>query len=163
MSLIGILSDTHGYLDTVKAIAEQTKELPLQLWLHAGDYGDDARYLATLTKVPVLAVRGNNDRKRPLEPDWQIIPFEDTFIYMTHGHTLNYFNRREELRFAALHYEAKLIVLGHTHCYEEEWITDNCLMVNPGSPILPRDNSGGTYAIAEYRNGRFSVTPQTMK
>lgn len=162
MSQIGILSDTHGYLDVVTTIAEQTKNLPLKLWLHAGDCGDDARYLATLTKVPVVAVRGNNDRKQPLEPDWQLLPFEDTFIYMTHGHTLNYFVRQEELRFAALHYQAKLIVTGHTHCHEKEWITENCLWVNPGSPVLPRDHSKGTYAIATYTDGRFDVQFQSM-
>ena len=40
----------------------------IDIWLHAGDYGDDARYMQTRTDVPVYAVRGNNDRVRPLEP-----------------------------------------------------------------------------------------------
>ena len=33
------------------------------MWLHAGDYGDDARYMQEHTDIPVYAVRGNNDRK----------------------------------------------------------------------------------------------------
>ena len=47
--------------------------------------------------VPVYAVRGNNDRVHPLEPKEQLIPLEDTYIYMTHGHEVSYDKRIQEL------------------------------------------------------------------
>ena len=62
MKRIGIISDTHGYLDTIDLALDATVDQDIDMWLHAGDYGDDARYMQTSTNVPVYAVRGNNDR-----------------------------------------------------------------------------------------------------
>ena len=82
MKRIGIISDTHGYLDTIDLVLDATMDQDIDMWLHAGDYGDDARYMQTRTNVPVYAVRGNNDRVQPLEPKEQLIPLEDTYIYI---------------------------------------------------------------------------------
>ena len=97
MKRIGIISDTHGYLDTIDLALDATMDQDIDMWLHAGDYGDDARYMQTRTDVPVYAVRGNNDRVQPLEPKEQLIPLEDTYIYMTHGHEVSYCKRAQEL------------------------------------------------------------------
>ena len=53
--------------------------------------------MQTRIDVPVYAVRGNNDRVQPLEPKEQLIPLEDTYIYMTHGHEVSYDKRIQEL------------------------------------------------------------------
>lgn len=156
MKKIGILSDTHGYVEHIPAILEATKDENISLWLHCGDVADDAKYMQTLTDIPVKMVRGNNDRVKPLAPETELFPFEDTFIYMTHGDKLSYFQKATELRFIARHYQAKLICLGHTHHHEELYI-DKTLVVNPGSVSLPRDGSSGTFAIATYENGEFTV------
>ena len=42
MKRIGILSDTHGYLDDIDLVLEATADQDIDMWLHAGDYGDDA-------------------------------------------------------------------------------------------------------------------------
>ena len=85
MKRIGILSDTHGYLEDIDLVLAATADQDIDMWLHAGDFGDDARYMQEHTDIPVYAVRGNNDRVQPLEPREQLIPLEDTYIYMTHG------------------------------------------------------------------------------
>ena len=45
MKRLGILSDTHGNLQLLKQAVEETG--PVDMWLHAGDYIRDARWLAT--------------------------------------------------------------------------------------------------------------------
>ncbi len=97
MKRIGILSDTHGYLEDIDLVLEATADQDIDMWLHAGDLGDDARYMQEHTNVPVYAVRGNNDRVQPLEPREQLIPLEDTYIYMCHGDKVSYYNRIQEL------------------------------------------------------------------
>ncbi len=84
MKRIGILSDTHGYLEDIDLVLrlQQTKKLicgfmlVIMVMMHA---------MQEHTDIPVYAVRGNNDRVQPLEPREQLIPLEDTYIYMTHG------------------------------------------------------------------------------
>ena len=43
MKRIGIISDTHGYLDTIDLVLDATVDQDIDMWLHAGDYGDRAR------------------------------------------------------------------------------------------------------------------------
>ena len=156
MKRIGIISDTHGYLDTIDLVLDATVDRDIDMWLHAGDYGDDARYMQTRTNVPVYAVRGNNDRVQPLEPKEQLIPLEDTYIYMTHGHEVSYCKRAQELIHIGNAMGARLIVCGHSHVHDEKLLGDT-LFVNPGSIALPRDGSGGTFAIVTYEDGAFDV------
>ena len=47
MKRIGILSDTHGYLEDIDLVLEATADQDIDMWLHAGDFGDDARYAGT--------------------------------------------------------------------------------------------------------------------
>nr|WP_252894086.1 metallophosphoesterase family protein [Veillonella denticariosi] len=58
MKRIGIISDTHGYLENIDLVLKATENRHIDMWLHAGDYGDDARYMQDHTAVPVYAVRG---------------------------------------------------------------------------------------------------------
>ena len=145
MKRIGILSDTHGYLEDIDLVLEATADQDIDMWLHAGDFGDDARYMQEHTDIPVYAVRGNNDRVQPLEPREQLIPLEDTYIYMTHGHEVSYYNRIQKLIELGTDMGARLIVSGHSHHHGEVRIS------------LARDRSGGTFAIVTYDNGQFDV------
>ena len=56
MKRIGILSDTHGYLEDIDLVLEATADQDIDMWLHAGDFGDDARYMQEHTDIPVYAV-----------------------------------------------------------------------------------------------------------
>ncbi len=157
MKKIGIISDTHGYLDVIDEIVAYMQDEEIDMWFHAGDYGDDARYMQTLVTVPVIAVRGNNDRQHPLEPMEQLIPLEDTYVYMTHGHRIASYGRSKEMLFMARSMGAKLAISGHSHHHGIETTEDGYTWVNPGSPSLPRDGSGGTIAVATYEQGHFEV------
>ena len=114
-----ILSDTHGYLEDIDLVLAATADQDIDMWLHAGDFGDDARYMQEHTDIPVYAVRGNNDRVQPLEPREQLIPLEDTYIYMTHGHEVSYYNRIQKLIELGTDMGARLIVSGHSHHHGE--------------------------------------------
>lgn len=156
MKKLGIVSDTHGYLACLDKIVSITANQNIDMWFHAGDYGDDAQYLAKLVTVPVYAVRGNNDYITPLEPQEQLVPVEDTYVYMVHGHRISAYHRVQELITLGRGMGAKLSIAGHSH-HHGSYDAGDCLYVNPGSPALPRDGSGGTFAVAVYDGGKFSV------
>ena len=111
--------------------------------------------MAKLTNVPVIAVRGNNDRERPLEPREQLIPFKDTYIYMTHGDQFLPYNRIQEVLSLGESMGATLCVAGHSH-HHCQYSDGHGLFINPGSPSLARDKSGGTFAVATYEDGFFT-------
>lgn len=147
MKRIGIISDTHGNRELIDEILKATESYRVSLWLHAGDYSDDAAYMRTKTHVEVIGVRGNCDGYEARVSE--LIPFEDTYLYITHGHQSELLGEGELMG-------AKLSVSGHTHVHGF-YRHGHCLYVNPGSPSRPRDHSGGTWAVATYEDGQFSV------
>ncbi len=54
---IGITGDTHGSKEAIVKIVQYM--LPVDLWLHTGDYSQDAELLQKLTEVPVIRDNGN--------------------------------------------------------------------------------------------------------
>ena len=71
--LVGVVSDTHGYLDP------RLPELlcGVEHILHAGDIGDDLVIQELGRIAPVTAVRGNNDREGPTS----LYPLEVTELF----------------------------------------------------------------------------------
>ncbi len=155
MKRIGILSDTHGYLEDIDLVLAATTNQDIDMWLHAGDLGDDARYMQEHTNVPVYAVRGNN-RVQPPEPREQLIPLEDTYIYMTHGDKVSYYNRIQELTHLGTSMGARLIVAGHSH-HHGEVRSGDAVFVNPGSISFRSETALWYLAIVTYDNGQFDV------
>lgn len=156
MITIGVVSDSHGYVDLLENLLLHTRTWGITMWLHAGDYGDDAAHMARLTHIPVHYVRGNSDRKKPLAPREQLIPWAYGDIYITHGDGVSYYNHVQELLFLGRSMGANLIVSGHTHC-RESYEQDGVLYVNPGSIALPRDGTKGTFAIVTYDGKQWGV------
>lgn len=59
--LIGVVSDTHGYLNPrVPELLKGVDHI-----LHAGDIGDDSIIAELVRIAPITVVRGNNDREGP--------------------------------------------------------------------------------------------------
>src|SRR5829696_6447606 len=84
---IGVISDTHGYLDPRAAVALAG----VARILHAGDIGSSAIIDALEAIAPVDAVHGNVDTGTPLArryPASRQIVIEDVRIHITHigGH-----------------------------------------------------------------------------
>ena len=122
MSVIGVISDTHGLLRPEAVTALRGVEMIL----HAGDIGKP-EILEELSKIaPVTAVRGNNDTGEWARniPDFQRLEIGGISIYMLHD--LKEFNYADET------IDADVLIFGHSHkpMIEDR---DGVLHLNPGS------------------------------
>ena len=118
---IGVISDTHGLLRPEAIAALEGCDTIL----HAGDIGHQ-KVLDGLHKIaPVIAVRGNIDRKPPLVmlPEVQDVVLGNVRIYMTHRPV-------DVPEIAGSHCD--IVVCGHSHkpLVDECWGTPR---LNPGS------------------------------
>lgn len=125
LTRIGILSDTHGFLD--EAIFEHFRECG-EIW-HAGDIGS----LEVLDRLkefkPLCAVYGNIDDSRmrrevPLDLHWTV---EGISVFMTHIGTQP--RVRSELRVRT----PGLFVCGHSHVLSVSKDAAGCIHINPGA------------------------------
>jgi len=122
MTVVGVISDTHGLLrpEAINALQGSAHIL------HAGDVGA-AEILETLrTTAPVTAVRGNVDREAWARsmPEKQVVEIDGVSIYMLHILTELDLNP-EAAGFAA-------VVYGHSHKPAAE-MKKGVLYFNPGS------------------------------
>jgi len=133
---IGVISDTHGFLDpqVLEAFAG------VQHIVHAGDIMDPATLEALETIAPVTAVAGNMDAgklgKLPRE-----VCLEVGGIRLVVAHK----RKRLQKRLALGKVEClgageapDLIIFGHDHLPAVEWV-DGVLHLNPGSASAPHE------------------------
>jgi len=132
MTSIGLLSDTHGFLDeSLKLMLENCDEI----W-HAGDFGtmDVHQQLFQLNK-PLRGVYGNIDNQElrallPLDLIWQV---EELKIFMTHigGYPGRYDARVKNI---LTEQQPGMYVCGHSHIlkviYDKNF---ELLHLNPGA------------------------------
>lgn len=131
MKRIGLLSDTHGYLDD--RILYYLGECD-EIW-HAGDIGklETAHLLSGLK--PLKAVFGNTDGNsiRIEFPKYQRFTCEKVDVWMTHigGYPNHY---PSEIRSLLAVNPPKLFISGHSHIlkviYDEKY---HMLYINPGA------------------------------
>lgn len=131
MTRIGLLSDTHGFLD--EAVFKHFKNCD-EIW-HAGDFGN-AEVAERLQQFrPLKGVWGNIDGYdvRSVFLQKQVWMCEKVAVYMTHigGYPGRYApGIRQEL----INTKAKLFICGHSHILKV--IYDDkieCLHMNPGA------------------------------
>ncbi len=144
MTAIGIISDTHGSLDS--KILKHFKQV--DHIIHAGDIGsmaiiDDLKKLA-----PVTAVRGNTDHGSwatafPLE---NIVTIQGVTLYVLHD------LYRLDLDPASIDVHA--VIHGHTH-HPERLIKQNVLYFNPGSASHGRQGAPPSIGKIELNGGRL--------
>jgi putative phosphoesterase len=124
VTLIGVISDTHGLLraEAVEALRG------VDLIIHAGDI-DTPEVIAVLQELaPVAAVRGNCDQGDWAEayPLWQRVTVQEVAIFVLHD--------RKELPMHMPESESgfQVLISGHSHspAIEEK---DGVLYLNPGS------------------------------
>lgn len=133
MRRIGLISDTHGYLD--KAVFSHFSECD-EIW-HAGDFGSIsiAEELEQSTGLSLKGVYGNIDGYdiRSVYPESLAWQCEEVNIYMKHigGYPGRYAPgvKQEIIQSGAL-----LFISGHSHIlkiiYDDKI---NCLHMNPGA------------------------------
>lgn len=141
---IGIISDTHGDQLAIRQVIKLVTEV--DVWLHAGDCSQDAEYLRSLVKVPVIAARGNCDGQTAARLD-EFVELENRKIWLTHGHRYNVKRGRDELLQIAKHHTVNVVIYGHTHIPENCWY-EGVLVFNPGSATCSY-GSRGTFGIIE--------------
>ena len=130
---IGLLSDTHGFLDD--AILAHFQDCD-EIW-HAGDFGSIAiaNELREKTGLPLRGVYGNIDGRdvRSVYPEKLVWRCEEVNVYMTHigGYPGRY---APGIKNELIANKAKLFICGHSHIlkvmYDEKV---GCLHMNPGA------------------------------
>ncbi len=156
---IGLMSDTHGRHKAIDAALKLSGKV--DLWLHAGDYVDDADYLAHKSGIETIFVAGNGDWNSSVPAD-KYLEIAGKKIFITHGHNYGVKSGLGVLRQAALQKECDCVIFGHSHVYCEAQI-DGILFLNPGSVSFPRDGQSGTFAVLEIaEDGRMKVDKYTV-
>ena len=129
---IGLLSDTHSYLD--ENIFEYFKNVD-EIW-HAGDIGNIELADQLETFKPFRAVYGNIDggQLRTRYPEDQIFTIEGVSVWMTHigGYPPKYSSRIKN-RISQMN--PKLFVCGHSHILKimPDPKRPGSLCINPGA------------------------------
>jgi len=131
MKRIGLLSDTHGYMDD--AILKYLSECD-EIW-HAGDIGTLEVIDQLVAIKPLLAVYGNIDgnKIRQEYPQHQRFLCEEVDVWMTH--IGGYPGRYERYVTPEIyHHPPKLFISGHSHILKV--VNDpklGLLHINPGA------------------------------
>lgn len=157
---VGILSDSHGYLDPrIAKIVNQCDYI-----VHAGDIFN-AHVLEQLQpKKELIAVAGNNDFAALWSAEEadiiNALPANDKLelpgghLVVEHGHRLGHHPEHKQLR--SDHNEAKLVVYGHTHHRvidqeAEPWV------VNPGASGRVRTHGGPSCLILNASTTEWTI------
>lgn len=120
--LIGVISDTHGWLRPEALAALQGSEHIL----HAGDVGNPAILDQLRTLAPVTAIRGNVDGYGPCSflPETELVELGGRSFYMLHD--------RNALDLDPKAAGIAVVVSGHSHRPTMQW-HKGILYFNPGS------------------------------
>jgi uncharacterized protein len=126
LTRIGLISDTHGYLDdTILEHLEQCNTI----W-HAGDFGNNGviNSLNSLT-LPLQGVYGNIDGQaiRSIFPEQLVFMCEEVKVMMRHigGYPPRY---NPATKKELLLHKPQLFISGHSHILKMK-----CLHMNPGA------------------------------
>ena len=144
---IGVISDTHGYLDPRAIVALGG----VARILHAGDIGSPPIIDALEAIAPVDAVHGNVDSGTPLArrfPASRQLLIEDVRIHITHIG-----GQPSVLARALPQPQPDVYIFGHTHVALLEKLT-GVLFLNPGAAGRPRFGGRLSVAILDVENGR---------
>jgi len=162
---IGIVSDTHGCLDTWLNLYDKYLANS-DLIIHAGDvlyHGPrnkiPAEYnpsgLAEILNqcpVPIIAAHGNCDAEVdsmvlnfPIQAPYSYLQFNELKILVAHGHNLDSKLRKS----LAEKYKISLFITGHTHIPELNHC-NGVIFLNPGSPSMSKLSNGkGTFGFID--------------
>jgi putative phosphoesterase len=136
---IGVISDTHNYLDPkIHGLFAGVDHI-----LHAGDIGNSTIISELEGIAPVTAVCGNTDMGLPFK-ETEIVEL-GTRKFLIH-HIVNPLAPDDRLKERIAHVQPQVIVFGHTHRTFCEAIGD-VLYFNPGSAGKPKFGLGRTVAL----------------
>lgn len=131
MKRIGIISDTHGYLD--EAVFHHFKDCD-EIW-HAGDFGNDLLADQLRKFKPLRGVYGNIDGQdiRSVYPELLTWTCEEVKVMMLHigGYPPKYNSLSKPVIFSE---RPQLFISGHSHILKIMFDDKlQCLHINPGA------------------------------
>jgi len=150
VSVVGVISDTHGLLrpDVARVFAG------VDLILHAGDVGARAVLDGLSAIAPVEAVFGNvDDAHDPSLARERTVTAGGLTIHVSHGHELG----RPTAELALARYDADVVIFGHTHRSAVVRGADGRLGLNPGSAGPRRFDLRPTVARLTIADARAEV------
>ncbi len=147
---VGILSDSHGYLDPgVRDAVNQCDYI-----IHAGDIFNAAVLAQLQPKQQLIAVAGNNDYPANWAaeekdvvaalPQSARLDLPGGCLIVEHGHRLG--NKPDHAQLRWDHAEARIIVYGHTH-HRVIDKSDDPWVINPGASGKVRNHGGPSCLI----------------
>lgn len=152
---IGLVSDSHGDLTSLKAAVTQMGDV--ELIFHMGDYVSDGFDIQKWVSIPVMAVRGNMDAFYGEGEDYIITEEEGHRILICHGHTLHVKNSLASLIQKAKNEKVDIICFGHTHIPRIKRDKSGILIINPGSVSLPKGGCPKTYGLLTIEDDRVAA------
>ena len=157
-------SDIHGSAYYCRKMLDAYKEeqadrlVLLGDLLYHGPRNDLPRDYAPKEVIPMLnslkseifAVRGNCEAEVdqmvldfPVMADYCILAIDGRTFYATHRHIYNE-NNLPPLK------DGDILIHGHTHVLRADQ-KENCIILNPGSVSIPKEDNPPTYAVLEDR------------
>lgn len=138
---IGLISDTHGYLDPrIGKIFAGVDHI-----LHAGDIGPDLIIAQLEAIAPVTAVLGNNDSS-PCFPLTQVLTLGGRKFLVHHIVTPR--ELHSDLKARLDHEPPDAVIFGHTHKPFNE-VIGGVHFLNPGYAGKPRFSQARSVALLE--------------
>lgn len=135
---IAVVSDTHGNnKDIIEKLSEIKKP---DMLLHLGDYVADGVIISKALGLESIIVRGNGDYLYTQYDEDKLIELKGKKLFLTHGHKYNLQSGITNLYYRGLELGADIVLFGHIHVPIIEKI-ENMIIMNPGSPSLPRSAS----------------------
>ena len=151
---IGVISDTHNYLDPrIASIFEGVDHI-----LHGGDIGLPWLIMELESIAPVTAVLGNNDLGLNFK-ETEVVELSDTRILVRH--IVDIGSPGDPVHEQIQKAKPAVVVFGHSHKAFSE-TRDGILYLNPGYAGKPRFNLGRSVAILEDTGKGRSVHFQAL-
>ena len=148
---IGLISDTHGFLDPkVPEIFAGVSHI-----LHAGDIGDDSIIVELEAIAPVTAVLGNTDSS-PTFRLTEVVALAQRKFFV--HHIVNPHALKENLQLQVARERPDAVVFGHTHKAFCETI-GGVLYLNPGYAGKPKFGAERTVTILRGQEMRVEFLP----
>lgn len=145
-SRIVVISDTHGRFHALYDIVEKHQK-EAACFIHLGDGEKEVDDITSLfPDLTFYHVRGNCDFVSQA-PYIQSIEIAGKIITFTHGHTYYVKQGLYHLKSTARNLHTDIILYGHTHQSYTEY-DDGLYILNPGSPVQPR-NGSPSYGIID--------------
>jgi putative phosphoesterase len=141
---VGLISDTHGWLDP-RAAAAFRHDIPLAAIVHAGDIGAPEVLYELGTIAPLSAVLGNCDSRLP--------GFDLEGIARTRVGGVRILAIHDFADLGPMPEDVDVVVRGHSHIPGVQW-HGRVMVVNPGSASQRRRQPSCTVAILEIAENR---------